>query len=426
MIVVLSFSLSLTGMTQKLEKEEVARLVHEDKATVDLIERVDKEVLLGRFEDETTLLHFVRNPEVAQYLIDCGAPLDAQDRQRQTPLHYASLENQAPIVEVLIRNGAQVDPRDHQGQTPLHCTCIGDNAYIAEILLRNGAHIDTEDNNDNTPLHLAASHGFFKTTMTLLNFGARAGINPRYPNRLSPESIAEDGLVLRRSYWAFLFHKALCCTPEQGKQARKAILMMLCVLKRVGMPKDLHKIFLCWHEESRAHLQTLLVSGNIELGALPDEFISCFEHSILDELEKRAMCLDNKAKTQPERLKKCVALLDVPSLLHQRYIARGYLKAPNALERIAPHVTFYTVTASPIILPLGAALPTFMASDNALCALAVSYMVYYGAMLKANYAHSRSTYRAREQNRHLLRKMAKEMAFAIVFCSYFVYINGWV
>ena len=66
--------------------------------------------------DSITPLHCVKNPEIAKFLIENGADVNAIDVCNDTPLHY--VEN-LEIAKLLLENGANVNAVDNGGSTPI-------------------------------------------------------------------------------------------------------------------------------------------------------------------------------------------------------------------------------------------------------------------------------------------------------------------
>lgn len=86
------------------------------------------------------------DPNVIQHLICIGVDVNARDRSRWTPLHFAVRGRNASIVRMLLQAGAEVDPLNDEGVTPLH-QCLLEipwNLEAAELLLAAGANPDRD------------------------------------------------------------------------------------------------------------------------------------------------------------------------------------------------------------------------------------------------------------------------------------------
>ncbi len=99
--------------------------------------------------------------EVANTLIDLGAPVDFADGNGITMLGRSVLNNEVEMARTLIARGANVNVVDKQGMTPLLWAAnvdFGDVAMI-ELLLKSGAKTDARNKDGLTPLELARKHG---------------------------------------------------------------------------------------------------------------------------------------------------------------------------------------------------------------------------------------------------------------------------
>lgn len=80
-------------------------------------------VLDDRAHDFKTPLHLcavsMRHHDVARFLIDLGADVNAVDRGGQTPLHLAIKAELPEITKWLLERGAALDKPDINGKTPL-------------------------------------------------------------------------------------------------------------------------------------------------------------------------------------------------------------------------------------------------------------------------------------------------------------------
>lgn len=99
--------------------------------------------------------------EVANTLIDLGAPVDFADGNGITMLGRCVLNNEIEMARTLIARGANVNVVDKLGMTPLLWAAnvdFGDTAMI-ELLLKSGAKADARNKDGLTPLELARKHG---------------------------------------------------------------------------------------------------------------------------------------------------------------------------------------------------------------------------------------------------------------------------
>jgi ankyrin repeat protein len=159
-----------------------------------------------------TGLHFAvdeGNSQVAEYLLNKGAKVDARDRTLRTPLHIACLKGYPTIAKLLLdfnadpleRNSSGltmlhmavcagstlsslelivllcradsdlVHLKDHTGRTPLHFSVFNqqpDMTKILQKLVQYGADVNARDHEGNTALHFAAESGKGKVCQLLI------------------------------------------------------------------------------------------------------------------------------------------------------------------------------------------------------------------------------------------------------------------
>lgn len=96
--------------------------------------------------------------EIVKWLVEKGkANIDYQDQcTRQTPLHYATIKENAKIVEYLLSKNANVRLKDKAGRIPLHYASQKPNATITDKLIKQGSEEDckVKDESGLTPLDL--------------------------------------------------------------------------------------------------------------------------------------------------------------------------------------------------------------------------------------------------------------------------------
>ena len=77
---------------------------------------------------------------LVEALLDAGARVDARDKTRWSPLHYASKEGHVSVVALLLASaGVAVDGSDRNGSTPLALALEHGQADVASLLLSKGA-----------------------------------------------------------------------------------------------------------------------------------------------------------------------------------------------------------------------------------------------------------------------------------------------
>jgi ankyrin repeat protein len=126
--------------------------------------------------------------DIAQWLLNHGASVNAQDEILASPLHDAAIHGQLEGVRILIMHNADVHLRNHLGATPLHLgagplvTASGsDYVGTMRVLLDYGADPNAQDSDRSTPLHYSSwwenmnygeSKGTVEGTLLLLKHGA--------------------------------------------------------------------------------------------------------------------------------------------------------------------------------------------------------------------------------------------------------------
>lgn len=93
--------------------------------------------------------------EVAKYLLDSGAEVDAKDSSGNTALMGVCFKGYENIAALLVNAGANVNHVNSMGATSLIYAASFNKIGIAKILLDNGANINTKDARGNTALENA-------------------------------------------------------------------------------------------------------------------------------------------------------------------------------------------------------------------------------------------------------------------------------
>jgi ankyrin repeat protein len=117
--------------------------------------------------------------QVLKDLLDKGAELNttvSDSLKKRTLLHHASQKNHPEIVEFLIKKGIPVNIKDAQGKTPLWYACEENNYEAAETLVNNGCDINITG--DWNPLDRASSASYdgIEVVKLLIDNGANVNL----------------------------------------------------------------------------------------------------------------------------------------------------------------------------------------------------------------------------------------------------------
>jgi ankyrin repeat protein len=107
------------------------------------------------------------NPELLTLLIEHKARFDQRDPYGAFPLHRASYNGMADIVEVLLDAGADPDARDFAYKTPAHVAAGGNHRDVVELLWKRGARMNASDVQASTPSQAAMRAGHSALAMHL-------------------------------------------------------------------------------------------------------------------------------------------------------------------------------------------------------------------------------------------------------------------
>jgi len=98
--------------------------------------------------------------------------MELPDQNGNTPLIWASIQNDIEITEALIESDANVNAQNYQGQTSLFMAVSMGYEEMARILLENGANPNISTLEGVSPLHMAAANGARGLLVLLLGYGA--------------------------------------------------------------------------------------------------------------------------------------------------------------------------------------------------------------------------------------------------------------
>ncbi len=131
----------------------------------------DPGLVKGIDQSNTTLLHHAAgfgSLETMARLIDAGADVNAKNRFRSTPLHWA-VQDSAKVT-LLLSRGAEVNTKQIEGRTPLFLAAsMGGNQQTVKLLLEHGADPTLPTANGQTPLMAAAARGNLELVRLLVD-----------------------------------------------------------------------------------------------------------------------------------------------------------------------------------------------------------------------------------------------------------------
>ena len=108
-------------------------------------------------------------------LLQHDADVNLPSNKRLTPLYFAIIKENYPVVKQLVQDGANVNYANGNGQTPLFVASSNGYTAIVQYLLVHGADPNINDNTGNTPLMAAVSGDHKMVAQLLIEHGADIG-----------------------------------------------------------------------------------------------------------------------------------------------------------------------------------------------------------------------------------------------------------
>lgn len=89
----------------------------------------------------TVLVGKPANTKAVEFLLQKGAPINAQDIYGNLPLHYSARNSDIASAKLLIEYGSDVNVLNHEGISPLHQILLKApiNIELVQLLLAHGA-----------------------------------------------------------------------------------------------------------------------------------------------------------------------------------------------------------------------------------------------------------------------------------------------
>ncbi|XP_069756678.1 poly [ADP-ribose] polymerase tankyrase-2-like isoform X2 [Narcine bancroftii] len=122
-----------------------------------IIENVNCRDTQGRHSTPLHLAAGYNNLEVAEYLLQHGADVNAQDKGGLIPLHNAASYGHVDVAALLIRYNACVNATDKWAFTPLHEAAQKGRTQLCALLLAHGADPTMRNQEGQTPLDLVTA-----------------------------------------------------------------------------------------------------------------------------------------------------------------------------------------------------------------------------------------------------------------------------
>ena len=113
--------------------------------------------------------------EAVKQHLAAGVDVNAKDKIRGTPLHYAAAYGHKEIAELLIAAGAGVKNKDEGGKTTLHYAAVNGRKIIVELLIAEGADVNAKDEDGRTPLDATSVFNKTETADLLRKYGGKKG-----------------------------------------------------------------------------------------------------------------------------------------------------------------------------------------------------------------------------------------------------------
>jgi ankyrin repeat protein len=115
--------------------------------------------------------------EVALFLVEQGADVNARDKKCATPLHLASWHGDIKVMKLLIDRIADPNAQNKKKETPLVFASENGRLEATRLLLEHGADVNLRSNGEpvgSSPLDRASTNGHSDIAQLLLDHGAKA------------------------------------------------------------------------------------------------------------------------------------------------------------------------------------------------------------------------------------------------------------
>ncbi|KAI9429172.1 hypothetical protein H4582DRAFT_2032752 [Lactarius indigo] len=111
--------------------------------------------------------------EVIRLLLEFGADVNIPGRLGDLALHRAAFNGHYETARLLLRYNADTNRRGYMDRTPLYDASWMGHVEIVRLLIEHGADINAQDEFNRTPLYMASEGGFSEVVQLLLDHGAK-------------------------------------------------------------------------------------------------------------------------------------------------------------------------------------------------------------------------------------------------------------
>ena len=136
-----------------------------------------------------------KSPEAFLLLIELNADVNLPDRDGAFILHLASARSDALLVKKLIEAGARMDVSNQEGMTPLHVAVQANKPESVEVLCVNRASLNVLDLEKKTPLQRAIDSKATQCIAALEGAGALYSLSPVHDAAAKGKSSLIESLV---------------------------------------------------------------------------------------------------------------------------------------------------------------------------------------------------------------------------------------
>lgn len=110
--------------------------------------------------------------KVKEYVKENAEYINARDRLKNTPLHYALLNDDKEMIDYLMENGADLNAKNNYGKTPFHIVVEKEDIDIVKLCIEKGANVNLEKFTGESSLDIATERENKDLIELLLKEGA--------------------------------------------------------------------------------------------------------------------------------------------------------------------------------------------------------------------------------------------------------------